>query len=211
MRSRTAMLLILMAGVFLFQQAFAQEAPAPVPKTGQKKMHTPGDDGGLEAGVAWPVPRFTDNTDGTITDNLTGLVWLKNASCVYFYEGNTTGHNYRQWIKAILAANLLASGYCGLSDGSVAGDWRLPNVKEMQSLLAYGFREKAIPNTTGLSYYRWGDPFINVGHEYWTSTAVPWYPDAGTNAYYVNVDLGLTFAAQKKGNVYSVWAVRNAK
>ena len=32
-----------------------------------------------------PSPRFTDNNDGTVTDNLTGLVWLKNANL--FGEG----------------------------------------------------------------------------------------------------------------------------
>jgi hypothetical protein len=54
---------------------------APVPKTGQKTSYPPGDDGDLAKGVAWPNPRFTDNGDGTITDNLTGLIWLKNANC----------------------------------------------------------------------------------------------------------------------------------
>jgi hypothetical protein len=53
--------------------------PAPVPKTGQ----TPtvpldpapgGSDGNLQKGVAWPNPRFTDNGNGTVTDNLTNLV-----------------------------------------------------------------------------------------------------------------------------------------
>jgi hypothetical protein len=32
----------------------------------------------------------------------------------------------------------LANGSCGLTDGSVAGDWRLPNIKELQSLMDYG-------------------------------------------------------------------------
>jgi hypothetical protein len=35
-----------------------------------------GMDGEIRAGVAWPTPRFTDNGDGTATDNLTGLTWL---------------------------------------------------------------------------------------------------------------------------------------
>ncbi len=33
-------------------------------------------------GIAWPAPRFTDNMNGTVVDNLTGLVWLKNADCL---------------------------------------------------------------------------------------------------------------------------------
>ena len=42
---------------------------APVPKTGQTTSYATGDDGQLEKGVAWPYPRFTDNGDGTVTDN----------------------------------------------------------------------------------------------------------------------------------------------
>ena len=39
-----------------------------------------GQDGEIQAGVAWPSPRFTDNGDGTMTDNLTGLMWTKDAN-----------------------------------------------------------------------------------------------------------------------------------
>ncbi len=57
--------------------------PAPVAKTGQTDIDTtvPGEDGVLAKGVAWPSPRFTDNGDGTVTDNLTDLIWLRNADC----------------------------------------------------------------------------------------------------------------------------------
>jgi hypothetical protein len=44
------------------------------------------DDGALQKGVECPTPRFTDRGDGTIKDNLTGLIWLKNANCL----GRTT-------------------------------------------------------------------------------------------------------------------------
>jgi hypothetical protein len=57
------------------------EAPAPVPQTGQTTPYAPGDDGSIRAGVPWPSPRFTDNGNGTVRDNLTGLIWLKNGSC----------------------------------------------------------------------------------------------------------------------------------
>ena len=51
--------------------------PAPVPKSGQTTPYEPGDDGYLQRGAAWPNPRFSDNNDGTVTDNLNGLIWLK--------------------------------------------------------------------------------------------------------------------------------------
>ena len=55
--------------------------PTGVPKTGKTTSYATGDDGDLEKGVAWPIPRFTDNSNGTIRDNLTGLIWLKDANC----------------------------------------------------------------------------------------------------------------------------------
>ena len=60
---------------------------AGVPKTGQTSTvplnpALDGSDGALQKGVAWPNPRFTDNNNGTVTDNLTGLIWLKNANCI---------------------------------------------------------------------------------------------------------------------------------
>lgn len=132
---------------------------APVEKTGQKTSYATGDDGDLEKGVAWPAPRFTDNGDGTVTDNLTGLIWLKNANCF----------GTRTWANALSDCNGLASGSCGLTDGSVAGDWRLPNIKEFQSLIDYGFCYPALPS---------GHPFTNVqGNHYWSgSTYAGKYP-----------------------------------
>ena len=82
-----------------------------------------GQDGDWQKGVAWPNPRFTDNGNGTVTDNLTGLTWLKNANC----------YGTRVWATALTDANTLNSGECGLTDGSVEGDWRLPNVRECRA------------------------------------------------------------------------------
>jgi hypothetical protein len=96
-------------------------------------LFAPGDDGDIQAGVQWPVPRFTDLDNGTVRDNLTGLIWLKNANCF----------DVRSWAQALTAATNLASPSCDLSDGSVAGDWRLPNVKELFSLIDVGHFDPA--------------------------------------------------------------------
>lgn len=86
-----------------------------------------GQDGNTQMGVAWPDPRFTDNGNGTLTDHLTDLVWLKDADC----PGIVT------WQQALDRASTLAAGGCSLADGSVAGAWRLPNRKELLSIMNF--------------------------------------------------------------------------
>lgn len=142
---------------------------AGVEKTGQTLSSQSGDDGDLEKGIAWPNPRFSDNGDGTVTDFLTGLIWLKNANC----------YSTRLWSIALSDCNNLADASCGLTDGSIAGDWRLPNAKELQSLIDYSRTNPVLPTV---------HPFSNVQSDlYWTSTS---YPGAPTMAWGVNMNAG---------------------
>jgi len=158
-----------------------------VPKTGQTTKYADGDDGDLQKGVAWPDPRFTDNGDGTITDNLTGLIWLKNANC---FEG-------RSWANAISDANGLADGDCGLTDGSSPGDWRLPNVRELQSLVDYGRYNPALPS---------GHPFTNVQSSvYWSSTTTA---SNTSSAWHVYFGAGFVLYDHKDNFYCYVWCVR---
>jgi hypothetical protein len=143
-------------------QIAALQTLALVPRTGQKIAIASGDDGSLQKGVPWPVPRFTDNLNGTVMDNLTKLVWLKDANC--FGSGS--------WDSAVAATNALASGSCGLTDGSSAGDWRLPNIRELLSLVDYAFFGPSLPNTLGTGQWTEGNPFMKVQQfYYWSSTA----------------------------------------
>lgn len=184
---------------------------AGVPKTGAGALSdytlVAGEDGLLQKGVAWPNPRFTDNSNGTVTDNLTGLIWLKNANCTTFFSGDGTG-NARSWANALTAANSLANGYCGLTDGSTAGAWRLPNVRELQSLLHYGFYGPAVPNTAGTGQWTEGNPFTgDLSDFYWSSTT-----DAydSSDARYVYLPDGNVYDVVKT-NAYYVWPVRGGQ
>jgi hypothetical protein len=169
--------------------------PAPVPKTGQITSLATGDDGDLKKGVAWPNPRFTDNGNGTVTDNLTGLIWLKNADC----------YQLRTWAQALTVCHGLNSGECGLSDGSVEGDWRLPNLFELESLRDMAYYDPALSNTAGTDKWTWEDPFtlVRLGY-YWSSTAYAYSPD---NAWCVLLSDGYVNIGDKSISYY-VWPVR---
>jgi hypothetical protein len=203
----------------LFSHAFAQDgvvvipllgdAPvatyqAPVQKTGQTTSYRTGDDGDEEVGVSWPNPRFTDNADGTVTDNLTGLIWLKQAN----YNSTAGGTGTAIWNNAIDFCKALETGMCGLSDGSAAGDWRLPTVKELQSLVHYGYYDPSLLNTAGTGKWTSGDPFTNVQSSYyWSSTT---YEYATNNAWYVYMTDGLVTYRWKANENY-VWPVRGGQ
>jgi hypothetical protein len=178
-----------------------------VPKTGQTAFYATGDDGDLQKGVSWPSPRFTDNSDGTVTDNLTGLIWLKKANC-----------GTADWATALSYSNALYDGCtscfggstdCGLSDGSSAGDWRLPNVRELQSLSHYGLYNPAVPNTAGTGKWTSGDPFTGVQSVlYWSSTT---YAGSTDYAWSVSLTDGVVWNADAKTISHRVWPVRGGQ
>jgi len=194
------------------------QAPAPVEKTGQTSCYSStngaligcfgtGVDGELRPGVAWPSPRFADNGDGTVTDELTGLIWLKNADCF----------GIQHWGSAVSVVKSLGSGLCGLSDSSVAGDWRLPSVKELESLLAYGYTAPALSSASGLAKWQEGDAFSHVRWSttsgkggYWSSTSLV----QSTGAWLVSFYTGNVWADYKENpGIYAaeshyVWPVR---
>lgn len=167
-----------------------------VPRTGQTTSYLPGDDASANKGVAWPGRRFTDNQNGTVTDGLTGLVWMKNAGC--FSQMN--------WFAALTAANQLASGACGLTDGSTAGQWRMPNVNELESLVDVSRSNPALSA---------GNPFTNVASAYWSST--PYTATFGANAMVIRFTDGRwingidapPYNNATASSLNSLWAVKS--
>jgi hypothetical protein len=163
------------------------DGPTPVCKSGQTTSYATGDDGDHQRGVALVSPRFTDNGNGTVTDNQTGLIWLKDADCF----------GQRVWSNALSDCNGLADGSCGLTDGSQAGDWRLPNVKELYSLVDVGNYNPALPS---------GHPFTNVqSYYYWSSSTIAYNDDLAFDVY---MSSGYVGDSSSKSSNYYVWPVR---
>jgi len=181
--------LVALSVFFTFSLAYAQ--PATLWQTGQTTSYATGDDGELQRGVDWPVPRFIDNADGTITDNLTGLMWLKDVNCF----GSKT---WQGALDTVADFDVNPGNYSCKSYTAVYDDWRLPNRKELHSLTDFSQYDPALPS---------GHPFLNVQSDYyWSSTTYTFYTYAwGVNIY--NGDVG----GGNKSNINYLWPVRTVQ
>ncbi len=142
--------------------------------------------------------RYIDNGDGTVTDTRTGLIWLKNANC--FKRQN--------WETAKQSAAKLAHGQCGLSDGSKAGDWRLPTKDELSAMVDKKYEDPALSNATGTNKWKEGNAFSDVqAGVYWSSTT---YASNASIAWDVYLGSGSVNTGYKSGTDY-VWPVRGGQ
>ena len=175
----------------------AVDAPVPASGAGDLPSYTEvaGEDGITRRGVAWPVPRFVDNSNGTVTDQLTGLVWLKNANAF----------NTRTWAQALADCAALANGQYSLTDGSTAGQWRLPSIRELKSLVCLQYANPPLANTQGTAQWTADQPFSSVqSGYYWSSTS---HATNASSAWLVGFGGG-RLVADGKTFTYYVWPVR---
>ncbi|MFH1366031.1 MAG: DUF1566 domain-containing protein [Patescibacteria group bacterium] len=166
------------SGVNIFGVAGSAAGPG-LSKTGQTTVYQTNDDGTYQKGFAGT--RFTDNGNGTITDNATTLMWVKDHNAV-----GAPFNAIMTWTNAI--TNCEALSYAGQTD------WRLPNLKELQSIADYGRSSPAI------------DPlFTNTQSvNYWSSTT---YATTTTGAWYVHF-YGGNVSNSDKASSYYVRCVR---
>jgi hypothetical protein len=168
--------------------------PANIPRTGQTTSYYPGDDGEHQRGVLWPSPRFTVNGDGTVTDNLTGLMWLQDCACL-----GTAGLHDAIDIVADFSVNPSA-GYGCQDYAADHRDWRVPNRREFFSLLDFS-RINAHPAFPA------DHRFVNVSPGWhWSSTS--YAPFAETSAWEVETGYG-GVAHVQKGVSDRIFAVRD--
>ncbi len=147
-----------------------------------------GQDSRVNTGCPNDASRFTDNGDGTVTDNCTRLMWQKVTA-------DTSGNGSLS-IPEDLVTWCGALAYC--IQLSLAGhdDWRLPNVRELQSIVDYGrFTPATDPIFGGLP---------TAAH--WSSTSWPASPNL---AWKIENGIGSADAVDKD-NALAVRAVRNA-
>ena len=173
----------------------------PVPKTGQTTAYADYDDGWYSAtkGQAWPNPRFSPvgasgEETNQIRDNLTGLIWARNAN----FAGEPK--KWQAALDCIAATNASATLYGGTND------WRLPNMRELYSLIHFGINDPALCDTEGTAQWTEGNPFTDVqSSEYWTSS---------TFAHMTNINwlVRLSDGQVSRGsgvfNTFYVWPVR---
>jgi len=141
---------------------------------------------------------FTANNDGTISDKSSGLMWAQQDS--------TSSYNWEEALNRVEQQN--AANYLGHND------WRLPNAKELQSLVDYTrapdtsnsaaidplFSATSIVNEAGVADYP----------AYWTSTThVNWTSNPGATGVYVNFGRSMGYMNNNWVDVHGAGAQRS--
>ena len=149
------------------------------------------------------ISRFVDMSNGTVKDNESGLIWLKDASCREL--AGTHDGGMANWQTAMDAADVLAAGTCGLTDGSSASDWRLPTKGEWEAFVDTKYSGPALSNAAGTAKWTEGNAFIGVQpYYYWSSTE-----SGDDGAWDMAISNGVIRSDLNKGNPLAVWPVRS--
>ena len=139
-----------------------------------------GQDAEFKQGEAWPVLRFETQGD-IVVDTLTGLLWPRDANLPEF---PMTWPETFEFVTRMNETHALGRN-----------DWRVPNRRELRSLISHQTRRPALPQP---------HPFNNVfPNWYWTSTTSAISP---AHAWYVHMDGGRMFYGGKDQS-FMLWPV----
>ena len=138
-------------------------------------------DGAFCIGRPWPEPRFKADAR-TVSDRLTGLMWSREADC---REAPLTWHEALGRIEAMNRGRL--HGY---------RDWRMPDIRELESLVDLGRHSPALPSAS---------PFIKVQNFYWSSTTSEYETNYAWTLYLQDGAVGVGYKANAE---FYLWPVR---
>ncbi len=141
---------------------------------------------------------FMVNDDGAITDRATGLMWAQDDSII--------GLNWEQALAWVEQQN--TSNYQGYSD------WRLPNAKELQSLVDYS-RSPGTSDSAAIDPLFSPTGIINEAGDvdypaYWTSTThLNWTTNPGASGVYINFGRAMGYMNNTWVDVHGAGAQRS--
>ena len=105
---------------------------------------------GQDAQYTGNIPHYTDNGDGTISDNVTGLMWQKSPDSNS--DGRLTAADKLTYDAALARAKTMnLGGYT---------DWRLPTIKELYSLIRFDGTDPSGPPGNAVTVI----PFIDTAY-----------------------------------------------
>jgi hypothetical protein len=178
--------------ILAFIPIAANAAAIQLPRTGQTTVYSPTDDRAVRVGKQWPSPSLCDNGDETVTDNLTGLIWAGDGNLVMsrdpgFDNDGNAGDGAISWQHALdYIKKLNAEKFRG------HGDWRLPNINELASLVNQGEADTSLWLTE--------QGFKNTQpHRYWSSTNCALYT---AKAWTIDMESGTVDFPDKSQGFY---------
>jgi len=125
-----------------------------------------------------PNLRFSDNANGTVTDNRTGLMWQK---CSFGQNAMTCNGSVLtvSWFDALTNTNSVNQGigFAGYTD------WRLPNIKELRSLV----EQKCVSPAINLNVF----PSTPSSYTYWSSSPAVDFGFGGNYVWVFSTNSGL--------------------
>lgn len=136
---------------------------------------------------------FVDNGDNTVSDLATGLMWQQQD-----YHSNN-------WQDAI--------NYCESLSLASYSDWRLPNVKELHSLVDYA-RSPAVTHSAAIDPIFFATSFVNEAGSvdwgsYWSSTTHVSYTEVAMSAAYISFGESLGYFSGIVQDVHGAGAQRS--
>ena len=130
-----------------------------------------------------PTSAFTDNSDGTVTHNLTGLMWKQCAEGLSGGACATGSVTTFTWANALIQAK--NANFAGQTD------WRLPNKKELESIVEFCGYSPSINQTLFPA---------TPASDFWSGSA---YVPGPADAWVVGFDFGATYAPDEADSDYA--------